>query len=459
MDTHDDVLIRISLVVLVLPVFVSCAGYDQQTKWPEARSVTNESNLREQAKVSEQPDWKQLDQYPDPSGDLRIADALLLALKYNPELQSYQQTVRARDAAALQASLYPNPKLGLESEEFGGSGNRSGFENAEFAASVSQLILLGDELENRTDVAEARRDLSAADYQVRRITVFTEVVRKFFRVLALQNRLDLAKQTRDLAEQVHNSVTERVEVGEERPVEQSRSRVALENERLRVQQIRRKLKNARTRLAEMWGSADITFDGVNGSFRDLRTVPDRQKLLEHVRKDPRITRWDLAVKKQKEQLQLEQSESIPNPTLKAGVQRKRFIDQTFGILAVQFPLQIFDRNQGAIQAAKHELKGTKWERRSARKEVLTRFTEAYRKLNQRAQEVKRIQNTILPKSRSAFEKIQTGYDEGAFSLIDVLDARRTLFQTRSQLNRALSRYHAARAKVESFVGTNLESIQ
>ena len=73
--------------------------------------------------------------------------------------------------------------------------------------------------------------------------------------------------------------------------------------------------------------------------------------------------------------------------------------------------------------------------------------------------MKRIRDTILPASRSAFEKIQTGYDEGAFNLIDVLDARRTLFQSRSQLNRALSKYHAARAKVESFVGTNLESIQ
>jgi cobalt-zinc-cadmium efflux system outer membrane protein len=459
MDTHDNVLISISLVCIVLPALMSCAGYDKKTNGPESRPVTNESNLRKQAHVSEKPAWKQLDQYPDPSGDLRIADALLLALKYNPELQSFRETVRARDAAALQARLYPNPELGLKSEEFGGSGNRSGVENAEFAASVSQLILLGDELENRTDVAEARRDLSAADYRVRRIKVFTEVVRKFFQVLALQNRLDLAKQTRDLAKQVHSSVTERVEVGEERPVEQSRSRVALENERLRLQRIRRKLKNARTRLAATWGSADVTFDGVSGSFRDLRTVPDRKKLLEHVRNDPRITRWDLLVKKQKENLQLEQSEAIPNPTLKAGVQRKRFINQTFGIVAVQFPLQIFDRNQGAIREAKHELKGAQWERRSARKEVLTRFTEAYRKLKQRAQEVKRIKNNILPASRSAFEKIQTGYDEGAFNLIDVLDARRTLFQTRSQLNRALSKYHAARAKVESFVGTNLESIQ
>jgi len=459
MDTHDHGLIRISLIGLVLPVLVSCAGYEKRTNWPEARPAANESKLSKQASVSEKTGWKQLDQYPDPSGDLRLADALLLALKYNPELQSFQETVRARDAAALQASLYPNPSLGLESEEFGGSGNRSGFDNAEFSASVRQLILLGDELENRTDVAEARRDLSAADYRVRRIKVFTEVVQKFFRVLVLQNRLDLVKQTRDLAEDVHRSVSERVEVGEERPVEQSRSRIALENERLRLQRIRRKLTNAKTRLSSMWGTADVTFDGVTGSFRDLQDVPDRQKLLEYVRNDPRITRWDLVVKKQQEKLQLEHSKAIPNPTLKAGVQRKRFINQTFGILAVQFPLQLFDRNQGGIRKAKHELNGAKWQRRSARKEVRTRFTEAYRTLKQRAQEVKRIQNKILPESRSAFEKIQTGYDEGAFDLMDVLDARRTLFQTRSQLNRALSRYHGARAKVESFVGTTLESIQ
>lgn len=448
-----------ALFLVSISFITSCAGYDETIDWPSSRPVVDQKILTQKSDITQKSSWKALERYPDPSGTLRLPDALMLALKYNPELKAFQERVRARDAAALQASLPPNPSVVLETEEFGGSGERSGFENAEFSANINQLILLGGELGNRTDLAEARRDLSAVDYEAKRIRVFTEVVQRFFDVLAMQKRVDLAEQTVELAEQVNDSVSSRMEAGDARPVEQSRAEIALENQRLRLERIRRRLANAKTRLASLWGNTDITFERVRGSFGDIPDLPSEKQLVQHVKQNPRITRWDLLVKKKKEKLDLEESEAVPNPKLKAGVQRKRFIDQTFGFLAVEFPLQLFDRNQGAIRKAKYELTTARWQRREARKDVLTKFTESYRTLEQLSKEVKRIKHNVVPKSKNVFEKIQTGYKEGAFNLLDVLDARRTYFQARSRYIQALSEYHAARAKVEGFVGKQLESIQ
>ena len=66
----------------------------------------------------------------DPAGPITLPEALALALEQSPELASSSWELRAREARALQAGLRPNPELGLEVEDFGGTGEASGFDEA-----------------------------------------------------------------------------------------------------------------------------------------------------------------------------------------------------------------------------------------------------------------------------------------------------------------------------------------
>ncbi|MDP2991176.1 MAG: TolC family protein, partial [Kiritimatiellota bacterium] len=66
---------------------------------------------------------------------------------------------------------------------------------------------------------------------------------------------------------------------------------------------------------------------------------------------------------------------------------------------------------------------------------------------------------VLPTARDVFESVRTGYREGKFSYLEVLDAQRTLFAAENRHIETLVNYHFARSQVERLIGKDLENIK
>src|SRR5262245_63115546 len=126
----------------------------------------------------------------NPTGVLTLPQAQALALLQHPRLAAFGWEVRAGEARTLQASLPPNPALGIEVENFAGSGALKGFQGAEITIHLSQLIELAGKRQKRTRVAALERDLVAWDYEAARIEVLTQVTKALVEVLSAQQRLD-----------------------------------------------------------------------------------------------------------------------------------------------------------------------------------------------------------------------------------------------------------------------------
>jgi cobalt-zinc-cadmium efflux system outer membrane protein len=127
-------------------------------------------------------------------------------------------------------------------------------------------------------------------------------------------------------------------------------------------------------------------------------------------------------------------------------------------VGISIPLPFFDRNQGNIQAAKYQINRVESQREVAVTEVNRALQEAYRTLQASYHEVQQLQEEVLPGAESAFEGIQTGYRQGKFDYLEVLDAQRTLFTSRTRYIQALAEYNRAVAEVERLIGTPLSEI-
>ena len=64
----------------------------------------------------------------------------------------------------------------------------------------------------------------------------------------------------------------------------------------------------------------------------------------------------------------------------------------------------------------------------------------------------------MPGARRVLEATSEGYRQGKFSLLDVLDAQRTLFEARGQYIEALATYHKAVAEAERLIGGELATV-
>ena len=122
---------------------------------------------------------------------------------------------------------------------------------------------------------------------------------------------------------------------------------------------------------------------------------------------------------------------------------------------MSFSLPPSDRNQGAIREAEYNLAKAFEERKSAEVAVRTALSEAYGSLSAAWATVTALKNDVLPGAQSAFDAVTEGYRLGKFGFLDLLDAQRTLFQTRGQYLEALAAYHKAKASVERLIGEPL----
>ena len=92
------------------------------------------------------------------------------------------------------------------------------------------------------------------------------------------------------------------------------------------------------------------------------------------------------------------------------------------------PLPIFDRNQGNIQAAKERLGRAEAEARATESELRTQLSRLSSDLNTARARAAEFDSRTVASARQALDDTQLAYNAGKASLLEVLDARETLFE-------------------------------
>jgi len=387
-----------------------------------------------------------------------LSEALATTLLGNPELKAFSSEVRAREALALQAGLLPNPEFGGEVENVGGSGDRKGFEDSETTLLLSQLIELGGKRARRRDVARFGKELASWDYEARRLAVLTQAAKSFASVLVRQERLVQADELVRVANEALGAVERSVRAGASAPVETTRARVALGRLELERLATKRELDEARTRLAASWGASTARFTSVTGKLALIRPLPSEEALSRLLGGGPEVARWATELDERRAELSLEEAQRIPNVTVGAGA--RRFEDNGDSALVFEFavPLPVFNRNQGAIEAARERLTRAQQERRAARLSAQVELAETYRQLATAYEQVSTLEEKLLPDAERAYTGTLDALKKGALRPLDVLEAQRTLFELRTEYLRAHESFHQAAADIERLTGRPLKGL-
>lgn len=396
----------------------------------------------------------------NPAGNLTLQDAIRLALVQSPDLAAFAWEARAREALALQAGLFPNPVLSILAEDLGasrldGSPESLAAVQPQTTIQLSQLVELGGKRAARRDLAELDRDLAAWDYETARIEVLAQVTRQFIDVLAAQERVALSERTSDAVAQVQQSVTARVAAGVVSPIEETRAAVGLAAARVETDLARRQLEAARARLAATWGSSEAAFSSVAGDLSETPPLPALDDLKGRIAASPYLSRWAAAISQRQAALALERSYRVPDVELSGGYRRFTDLGEDALVIGGSISLPLFNRNQGAIEAARTRLSKAHEESRATEARISAALAEAYGELASSHAAVTALRDSVLPGARQTFAAVSEGYRAGKFGYLDVLDAQRTFIGASGQYVSALSDYHKAVADVERLIGAPL----
>ncbi|MBK6958318.1 MAG: TolC family protein [Nitrosomonas sp.] len=406
----------------------------------------------------------------DDKNDLTLRHAISLALLQNPELAAFSKEMRALEGVTLQAGLLRNPELSVNVENIGNIQKLSGDINAPESVvqevvqqvttiRIGQLIELGGKRAARVSAALLGEELAAMDYETRRVEIIARVANVFTEVLAAQERLRLAEETRQVAQNVVNSVTERVRGGKVAPIEETRVKVGLSTTRIEYEQAQRDLTSARKRLALLWDNSSPQFSKALGNLETLIAPPNLQMLEERVLSNPMAQRAMKNIEQRKALLEVEQTRRIPNLTVNAGVVNYALVGGNTAIASVMVPLPLFDRNQGNIKDAYQRVDKAMDEQAAMELRLKTELTQSYEAMSAAWNEINILRDEILPGAKSAFHVMRRGYELGKFGLLELLDAQRVLFQNQVLYVRALANYQRLVNEIERLIAGPIDSVK
>lgn len=383
--------------------------------------------------------------FQEPAGPLTMEAAIRLALEVNPTIAAARREIEASEAQILQGSLRPNPGFSYTAENAGRISRSS-------MAQVELPIERGDKRAARVAAAERGRDVAVSDLSGRQLKVRAAVMAAFFDVLAAQELMALAQDSVTLARRATDIAAKRVVAGKVSPVEETKARVAEAGARVVLTQAQSELRNARRRLASLWGNSSPRFSEAQGNVDLLPPMPARESIEQRLGTSPLIQRAQLELERRKSLVNVEQSKTIQDFTVSVGVQRREEALQEQMRFGISIPIPVFNRNQGNLLEALRREDKARDELVATRIALTSDAYQVIERLSARRQEAELLRVEVLPGAKSAYEAATIGFENGKFSFLEVLDAQRTFFGAKSQYLNALAAVHRAMTDLEAILG-------
>lgn len=379
---------------------------------------------------------------------LTLEDAIARAIKSSPRLDAARAGIAAAAGSEQQAHLWPNPEFSFEAENIAGTGPYNGIRNAELTGGISQLIELGGKRDARQRAAAAARRTAQVELSTAELDVIHDVTVAYMDLVAAQETVRLALDLEDTAKKVLDDVTRRVNAARDPLFQKSRAEVAYTNARIARERAQAALLAARQKLARYWGADTVSDQLASDGFFVASAPAALDDYESKLTQTPDLKRYEELRAQREADLSLAQAGAVPDVRATFGLRQFPGTNDTAAIAGVSIPIPLLNQNQGEIARAGAEIRRVTAERQQARLERSQQLVEAWSQWQSAWNEAKALRENALPQAERAFKLSLSGYRQGAFQYLDVLDTERAFFETRNALVTALSRLHAARAQVE-----------
>lgn len=362
---------------------------------------------------------------------LALPQALSKALTEHPQLQSYPYTLRALDGEQLQASLTPNPELGVELENVLGTGAQKGLEAGQLTVTLGQLIELGDKQSQRIAVSQQKRQAAMASYKIARLNVLADTADKFYQVLKWQQLIAWNQQRASKISDLLDVIKQRATAGAVSNADVSRIAFQLAQTKLSDISLNSELKKARYGLSQMWLSQPDFSDVI--STQQAVSIPSEISWQEAVNQAPNYLLLAQQVRLQQAQLALAHANNVADFKVDAGLRYNAQSNDSSMVIGFSMPLNWQSPNQGTIAMADAKLADLTQQQAVLRRAIRSQVASIHTQMEADQAIALTLQNHLLAQAKQMLSDSETSYQNGQISVLQLLDAQHELFNSQRQL--------------------------
>lgn len=391
----------------------------------------------------------------DPAA-LEFPEAVTRALAARPELRAYATRRELEAARRAQAELRPPLEVGAELENVLGTGDVSGFKEAELTVAVGTTWERGDKRAARVAVADAALATVDADERLTVLEVGAETGRRFVRLAAAQERLQLAERAAVQAREVLEAVKIRVRAAQSSRSEGLNAEIQLADALLARGNAQREIAAAQARLGEQWADPEAQPHASMALYEMPRTV-GAAELEPALQALPELAQFASETRVREAELRLAQSQAMSDWSWSAGVRRLEGLDDQALVFGVSVPLGSAKRAAPYVREARATLASIDAEREAALLRLRTLLHAEIKQLESARAAEHAIREHQLPQAREVVQLTLQGYRLGRFPYRELALAQQQAFDFElRRLDAALS-YHLSRVELERLIGSTLPS--
>lgn len=370
--------------------------------------------------------------YGEDLSALTLPQTMAMMRSSNPELQMASAGVEAARADLITAGERPNPVLSLSTSSINthNNGGNSSYwrKDIDTVAAWSQPFERGNKHGLRQDVATANVGVAGADRQTLWRDLGVAADNAWHDLVVAQENLRLSQEASALYQRTLAASELRFRSGDIAAADLSRIRVEAARSRSDARQAQGNLAQARGIVARLLGHNESSAL-INASldWPGNADVPSTDQLDNLIEQQPDViaARWRLQSSSKAVELARAQRANDVTVSLQYEHDPISSKPNTMG-LGISVPIQIGNHYEGEIRRSLADQTAAELALSTARLQARRSLEAELATLNTAADVLHTYQGDLIDNARAAAASAEYAYQRGATSLINLLDARRTL---------------------------------
>lgn len=385
-----------------------------------------------------------------------LPDIIGLAIEQNPVVAGARAVIDQSTGQRTAAGAYPNPTIK-------GDGGRGFLKDAgpltaeiprsatEYMAGFSQPIEWPAKRAARQSAADAGLAGASVGLIETRLNLTTDVKVAFYDLLLALRDFELAKNNLGTVEDVRRIVGVRVRLGEAPQFELIKAEVEVLKANQAVTRSENTVRVSRVILSTLTGGAlGPTFD-VTGEFLVYPVGLALDRLTARAMEEhPSIQRLARSIEQADRTVEFERQARVPNVNFNTSYTRE-YGREGFDV-GVSVPTPIWYQRQGEIAGSLGVKRKEEAELLRMRNELLRQINQYYQEAQTTAKLIEVLEKGLLRQAEEALRIAKFSFQQGAASLLDVLDAQRVQRQILFDYAQARYELSVALARLERAVG-------
>lgn len=388
-------------------------------------------------------------------GSLSLSEACALSVQHNPSLNGFPMDQRAADARILKATRLPNPELGIDAEDFFGSGGTSGTQSAVFNAQITQLFERGGKREARTDAARAERIVLEARYAQRRLEIIQDTSKRYIDAVAARENVSFLQASVDRSRETQKLVNSLADAGRVTVSSTQQAKVAVQELELEISSAAKQLDRALQALSAQWGDTSSSFSLESGLGNPPSTLTSKASFQTGLDDHPSLALAQAEADQARSNLRLAQSNRFGDIGITGGLRQDNSSDEVSGLVGLSIPIPIHDRNEDTVNEMSALAEKAEAEKQAARQILESEFALAWTDLTAAHQTARKIEAGLLPSASDLFKSAEESFRAGKITSLEYLAAQQQFHSIRGKWLAARHELQLSAARVQSLANRSL----